>query len=115
MCSLMYLYRANFSVLSDSRAHFIRTACRCSRPSSPNMSCFDIFRASSSVLPFVISVSTDEQAMHMAHPLPWNRMSDMESSVMFSSMSMLSPHSGLASWWVTSGFSRRPKFTGFLE
>ena len=47
----------------------MRTAWRCSSPSSPRMSPFAIARASASVLPFAISVRTDEQAMQMAHPL----------------------------------------------
>ena len=93
----------------------MRTACRCSRPSSPSTSSFEMARASSSVLPFAISVRTDEHAMHMAHPLPWNLMSDTRPPPSFRSMSMLSPHSGFESWYVTSGSSIFPKLSGLRE
>src|SRR5215468_7776675 len=70
-------------------------------------------RASSSVLPLMISVISEAEAMEMAQPRPWKPTSATLPSSMVRNTATLSPHRGLsplASWLACSG---RRKFRGW--
>src|SRR5712671_3547294 len=106
-------YAPTFKTFSDKRAHLMRAG-EMSIPSSPSTSALLIFLASSSGRPFRRSVSSDADACEIAHPRPWNLTSSITPSLTRKSIPITSPQRGLSSSWLMSGFSRRPKFRGFL-
>ena len=80
------------------------------------MSWLVTFSASSRVMPLIISVSAEEEAMALAQPKVWNLASAMRpSSSSLNIKRSASPQAREPTSPTPSGFSMTPTFRGFLK